>query len=84
MSEVFNEMPLQQAFDALQDIVEKLEDPKITIDESLELYEHACKLVVYCQRRLNETQNRITDINERVAELRQNGEPLFEEQENEE
>lgn len=79
MTEMKNEMEFQEAFDALKETVDKLEDPKTTIDESIELYEQACKLVVLCQRRLNETKGRIIDINERIAELRKNDEPLFEE-----
>ena len=79
MNEIKNEMDFQQAFDALKETVDKLEDPKTSIDESIVLYEQACRLVVFCQRRLNETKGRIIDINERIAELRQNDEPLFEE-----
>ena len=79
MTEMKNEMDFQEAFDALKETVDKLEDPKTTIDESIGLYEQACKLIVFCQRRLNETKGRIIDINERIAELRQNDEPLFEE-----
>lgn len=79
MTEIKNEMEFQEAFDALKETVDKLEDPKTSIDESIELYEQACKLIVFCQRKLNETKGRIIDINERIAELRQNDEPLFEE-----
>ena len=78
MDEISNEMDFQQAFDSLKEIVDKLEDPKTTIDESIELYEQACKLVVFCQRKLNDNKLKITDINERIAQLRQNSEPLFE------
>lgn len=78
MDEISNEMDFQQAFDSLKETVDKLEDPNTTIDESIELYEQACKLVVFCQRKLNDNKLRITDINERIAQLRQNSEPLFE------
>ena len=78
MDEISNEMDFQQAFDSLKETVDKLEDPKTTIDESIELYEQACKLVVFCQRKLNDNKLKITDINERIAQLRQDSEPLLE------
>ena len=78
MTEINNNMDFQQAYAALNETVAQLEDPKTTIDESIALYEQACKLVVFCQRKLNETKGKITDINERVAELRKSGAPLFE------
>ncbi len=81
MTELNNNMDFQQAYQALSETVAKLEDPNTTIDESITLYEQACRLVVFCQRKLNETKEKITDINERVAELRKSGEPLFEEEE---
>ena len=78
MTEINNQMDFQQAYAALKETVAELEKPETTIDESIVLYEKACKLVVFCQRKLSETQSRITDINECIAELRQSGEPLFE------
>ncbi len=78
MIEINNRMDFQQAFAALRETVAKLENPNTTLDESLALYERSCRLVVYCQRKLNETKKQIVEINERVAELRKSGAPLFE------
>ena len=80
MSDINNNMDFEQAYNALRETVTALEDPGNKIDETLALYEKACKLVVFCQRKLNETKIRITDINERVAELKDSDTPLFEDE----
>lgn len=79
MMKDYNEMNFEQAYEALNELVTKLEDPAIKLDESIELYEQACKLVVLCRRKLNDSKVKITDINERIAELEKNGESLTEE-----
>lgn len=78
MTELNNNMDFEQAYGALREIVEKLEDPKNSIEDNIALYEQACRLVVYCQRKLAEARTRITDINERIAELKNSGADLFE------
>ena len=78
MIELNNEMEFDTAYEALKETVALMEKADGNLDELLKLYERACRLVVYCQRKLNETKTKITDINERVAALRQSGEPLFE------
>lgn len=78
MTEMNNNMDFNQAYEALRETVAAMEKSDTTIDQSLELYEQACKLLLFCQRKLNETKTKITDINERIAELRDSAEPLFE------
>ena len=77
MTELTNDMTYEEAYAALKETVSALEDPKTTIADSLELYERACRLVLYCQRKLTDVKMSVTDINARVAELRKNNEPLF-------
>lgn len=63
-------MDFEQAYEDLKETVEKLENPDQKIEDSIELYERACKLVLYCQRILNDTKLRITDINERISAMK--------------
>ena len=77
MTELSNDMNYEQAYSALRETVAALEDSKTTIEDSLALYERACRLVVYCQRKLSEAKLEITDINARVAELRKENADLF-------
>lgn len=50
---------LEEALDDLEQIVEVLEEGKMSLEESLELYEKGMKLVGLCQSRLQNAQKRI-------------------------
>ena len=53
------ETSLEEALDDLEQIVEVLEEGKMSLEESLELYEKGMKLVGLCQNRLQNAQKRI-------------------------
>ena len=53
------ETSLEGALDDLEQIVEVLEEGKMSLEESLELYERGMKLVVLCQSRLQNAEKRI-------------------------
>ena len=78
MTELNNNMTYEEAYNALKETIAVLEDPKTVIEESLALYERACKLVLYCQRKLSEAKLEVTDINERIKRMREDNTPLFE------
>lgn len=78
MTEINNKMNFEQAYRALSETVHTLEDPNTTLEDSLKLYEQACKLVIYCQRKLADAKGEITDINTRIAKLKASDAPLFE------
>ena len=77
MTELKNDMTYEEAYSALKETVAVLEDPKTGIEDSLALYERACRLVVFCQRKLSDAKLEVTDINTRIAELKKNNETLF-------
>ena len=77
MTELHNDMTYEEAYNALKETVAVLEDPKTMIEESLELYERACRLVVFCQRKLKDAKLEITEINTRISELKTGDEPIF-------
>ena len=78
MAELSNKMDFEEAYAALREVVAKLENPKNKIEDSIALYEKACRLVLHCRRKLAEAKTQITDINERIAELKETGGDLFE------
>ena len=78
MIELNNNMSYEEAYNALKETIAVLEDPKTVIEESLALYERACKLVLYCQRKLSEAKLEVTDINERIKRMKEDNTPLFE------
>ena len=53
------ETSLEEALDDLEQIVEVLEEGKMSLEESLELYEKGMKLVGLCQSRLQNAEKRI-------------------------
>ena len=77
MTELSNDMSYEEAYSALKETVAVLGDPKTTIEDSLALYERACRLVVYCQRKLSAVKLEVTDINTRMAEIKKSEEELF-------
>lgn len=53
------ETSLEEALDDLEQIVELLEEGKMSLEESLELYERGMKLAGLCQSRLESAEKRI-------------------------
>ena len=53
------ETSLEEALDDLEQIVELLEEGKMGLEESLELYEKGMKLAGLCQSRLESAEKRI-------------------------
>ena len=78
MTELNENMDFEEAYAALREVVTKMEDPKNKIEDNIALYEKACRLVLYCRRKLDEAKMQITDINERIAQLRDSGDNIFE------
>ena len=78
MTELNNNMDFEEAYAALREVVAKLEDPKNKIEDNIALYEKACRLVLHCRRKLSEAKMQITDINERIAALKNSDEAIFE------
>lgn len=78
MTELNDKIDFEEAYTALQEVVAQLENPQNKIEENIALYEQACKLVLHCRRKLDEAKTRITDINERIAQLKSSDDALFE------
>lgn len=58
------QLSFEEALRKLESIVEKLEDPEVTLDESIQLYEEGMKLSKYCSQTLEDAVLRIEKINE--------------------
>jgi exodeoxyribonuclease VII small subunit len=73
------EFSFEHAYARLEQILEKMNSGKVSLDESLKLYEEADLLITACSKRLNEAEQKIeTLIKNRQGELELNerGEPL--------
>lgn len=49
----------EAAFGRLEEILEKMSSTAISLDESLKLYEEADRLIVLCNKRLNDAEKKI-------------------------
>lgn len=78
MTELKNSMDFEEAYAALREIVAEMENPKNKIEDNIALYEKACRLVLHCRKKLGEAKMQITDINERIAALKNSGGDIFE------
>ncbi|MBQ3265794.1 MAG: exodeoxyribonuclease VII small subunit [Ruminococcus sp.] len=78
MTELNDNMDFEQAYAALREIVTQLEDPKNKIEDTIALYEKACRLVLLCRRKLDDARMQITDVNERIKKLKSSGTNVFE------
>jgi len=59
MRESDKEMTFEKAVKRLEDIVQKLEEGKVPLDESLRLFEEGVKLSRFCNARLEEIERKI-------------------------
>lgn len=57
-------MTYEEALSKLEIIVEKLEEGSLTLDKSMELFEEGTRLSVFCEKCLNEAEQKITQLKE--------------------
>jgi exodeoxyribonuclease VII small subunit len=58
----------ETAFRALQEIIEKLEDGELPLEEALDLYEKGKELADQCAKLLEEAQLRVNTIGEKAED----------------
>lgn len=63
-----SDLNLEEALDDLEQIVADLEDGKLTLEESLELFEKGVRLVRLCNSKLETAQQRIESLTGEVPE----------------
>lgn len=62
-------LTVEQANELIEKYVSKLENEKLPIKESLELYSEICELIEYSLSELDKYQGKIMNINERLAQI---------------
>ena len=72
------QLTIEQADKQLNDIIKKMENSRLSLSESVSLYEEAAKLLEFCYKQLDDCRLRITDINERIEALEKSGD-IFDE-----
>ncbi|MCI9111622.1 MAG: exodeoxyribonuclease VII small subunit [Eubacterium sp.] len=57
------ELTYEKAVKRLEEIVNLLEKNEASLDESMKLFEEGTKLAVFCNKKLTEAKQKITEIN---------------------
>lgn len=52
----------ERKFKELKDVVQKIEDPDVEMEEAIKLYEHGTRLVEQCDSILKEVEMKITKL----------------------
>ncbi|MBR6771359.1 MAG: exodeoxyribonuclease VII small subunit [Lachnospiraceae bacterium] len=64
MGENRQELTLEEAFEKLEETVEKLEAEEITLEESFQIYQQGMKILKYCNDKIDRVEKRVLRINE--------------------
>jgi exodeoxyribonuclease VII small subunit len=56
--------PLEKAFDEINEIIEKMEDADISLNDSFSLYQKGIQLLKYCNDSLDKVEKKIVILNE--------------------
>lgn len=56
------ELTYEQAYKRLEEIVEKLENGSVPLEESMKLFEEGTKLANFCNTKLNATEQKFTQL----------------------
>ena len=63
MSDKIEKLSYEEALDELKQIVAKLNEGKVNLDESLQLYKRGNELAAYCDKKLKEVTQKISVVN---------------------
>lgn len=63
------EMTYEEAQKKLDEIVGKMQDKDISLDDSIKYYQKACELLKFCKEKLTEANDKIQDIDELINDL---------------
>lgn len=57
-------MTLEEAFEELEDIIEKMNDREVSLDDSFSLYTEGTKLLKYCNEQLDMVEKKMLVLSE--------------------
>lgn len=57
-----NELTYEKAYNRLEEIVEKLENGSVPLEESMKLFEEGTKLANFCDTKLNDAEQKFTQL----------------------
>lgn len=57
-------IPLEEAFEQIEDVIARLEAEEITLEESFQEYNRGMKLLQYCNATIDRVEKKVFQINE--------------------
>jgi exodeoxyribonuclease VII small subunit len=66
MERMSNELPFEEALAKLEEIVQKMEDPSVSLEESMKLYKEGLELSTYCTKTLDKATLAIEQIHQKA------------------
>lgn len=60
-----NAIGLEEAFEQLEDVIERLQDNEISLEDAFKEYEQGMQLLKYCNNSIDRVEKQILQINER-------------------
>jgi exodeoxyribonuclease VII small subunit len=58
------QIPLEEAFTGLDTILEQLEDPEISLEDSFRKYQEGMQLLKYCNDRIDQVEKKVQKISD--------------------
>lgn len=58
------EMTIEQSFEQLEEIIDKMQETDVTLEDSFALYEQGMKMIQECNRRIDEVEKKMLVMNE--------------------
>lgn len=65
MSAAKKEVPLEEAFDKIEELLEALESDEITLEDSFRYYEQGMKLIKYCNATIDKVEKKVQKLSEK-------------------
>ncbi len=64
-----DEKTLETAFEELEEVLKKLEEEDITLEESFDLYQEGMKLLKYCNKSIDKVEKQLIVLGEANEEV---------------
>ena len=64
MAEAKNKATLEERFERIENLIEQLEDPDTSLEESFKLYQDGMKLLKQCNEDIDRVEKKVLQLNE--------------------
>ncbi len=61
-------LSFEDSYDRLEEVIKRLEDGTLSLEESIALYEQGVELAVHCGNKLDDAEMRVTELLQEAAE----------------